>query len=94
MDYFPAFLQLDDKPCLLVGGGAVAARKAKALLAAGATLTIVSPEVVPAVDDMLAGNKRLRCHQPAGRAYRRAARMRGNSPLFQPKQRDFTIAEC
>ena len=40
MDYFPAFLQLDDKPCLLVGGGAVAARKAKALLTAGATLTM------------------------------------------------------
>ncbi len=60
MDYFPAFLKLDDKPCLLVGGGAVAARKAKALLAAGATLTIVSPEVVPAIDEMLAGSKRLR----------------------------------
>jgi len=60
VDYFPAFLQLDDKPCLLVGGGAVAARKAKALLAAGATLTIVSPEVVPAIDEMLAGSKRLR----------------------------------
>ncbi len=60
MDYFPAFLKLDDKPCLLVGGGAVAARKAKALLAAGATLTIVSPEVVPAIDEMLAVSKRAR----------------------------------
>ena len=60
MDYFPAFLKLDDKPCLLVGGGAVAARKAAALLAAGATLTIVSPEVVPAIDEMLAVSKRVR----------------------------------
>lgn len=60
VDYFPAFLKLDDKPCLLVGGGAVAARKAEALLAAGATLTIVAPAVVPAIDEMLAGGKRLR----------------------------------
>ena len=60
MDYFPAFLKLDGKPCLLVGGGAVAARKAKALLVAGAALTIVSPEVVPAIDDMLSGSKGLR----------------------------------
>ncbi len=60
MDYFPAFLKLDDKPCLLVGGGAVAARKAKALLAAGATLTIVSPKVVPAIDKMLTDSNRLR----------------------------------
>ena len=49
MDYFPAFLKLDGKPCLVVGGGAVALRKARMLLAAGAALTIVSPEIVPAL---------------------------------------------
>ncbi len=45
MDYFPAFLILKDKSCLLVGGGSVASRKADSLLAAGARLTVVAPEL-------------------------------------------------
>ena len=45
MDYFPAFLNLDGKNCLLVGGGSVAARKARLLRNAGARVTIVSPEI-------------------------------------------------
>lgn len=47
MDYFPAFLNLKGKSCLLVGGGSVASRKADSLLAAGARLTVVAPELVP-----------------------------------------------
>ncbi len=43
MDYFPAFLELHGRPCLLVGGGAVASRKARLLLSAGADLLVVSP---------------------------------------------------
>ena len=47
MNYFPAFLNLKGKPCLLVGGGSVASRKADMLLTAGARLTIVAPEICP-----------------------------------------------
>ena len=47
MDYFPAFLNLKGKSCLLVGGGSVASRKADSLLAAGARLTVVAPELAP-----------------------------------------------
>ena len=47
MDYFPAFLNLKDRSCLLVGGGVVASRKADLLLAAGAQLTVVAPEICP-----------------------------------------------
>jgi siroheme synthase-like protein len=42
---FPAFLRLAGRAVLLVGGGAVAAGKLEALLAAGARVTVVAPEI-------------------------------------------------
>jgi precorrin-2 dehydrogenase/sirohydrochlorin ferrochelatase len=47
MKYYPAFLDLRDRPCLVVGGGQIAERKAIALFDAGADLTVVSPELTP-----------------------------------------------
>ncbi|KPD04515.1 siroheme synthase CysG [Moellerella wisconsensis] len=43
MDYLPLFVELKNRPVLLVGGGDIAARKASLLLRAGAELTVVSP---------------------------------------------------
>jgi uroporphyrin-III C-methyltransferase/precorrin-2 dehydrogenase/sirohydrochlorin ferrochelatase len=54
VDYFPAFLNLKGKPCLLVGAGSVAARKATLLLAAGAELTVVAPQVGASISDLAA----------------------------------------
>jgi precorrin-2 dehydrogenase/sirohydrochlorin ferrochelatase len=48
-DYFPAFLDLRGRRCLVVGGGAIAARKVLGLLDCGARVAIVSPAVVPAI---------------------------------------------
>ncbi len=45
MRYYPAFLDLRGKRCLVAGGGAVAARKAGALAAAGARVRVVAPEI-------------------------------------------------
>lgn len=44
VDYFPAFLNLQDRRCLIVGGGDVALRKARLLLSAGAAMSVVAPE--------------------------------------------------
>lgn len=52
MPYFPIFIDLCGKPCLIVGGGAVAARKAEKLLPYGPVLTVVAPEVCDALDAM------------------------------------------
>ncbi|MBF0225371.1 MAG: bifunctional precorrin-2 dehydrogenase/sirohydrochlorin ferrochelatase [Desulfobacterales bacterium] len=44
MGYYPIILDITDKNCLVVGGGAVATRKAKSLLEGEANVTIVSLE--------------------------------------------------
>lgn len=45
MDYLPLCFRLTDAPVALVGGGKVAARKARLLLRAGARIQVVAPEV-------------------------------------------------
>ena len=42
---FPINLNLDGRPCLLIGGGPIATRKAAQLLACGADLTVIAPEI-------------------------------------------------
>jgi uroporphyrin-III C-methyltransferase/precorrin-2 dehydrogenase/sirohydrochlorin ferrochelatase len=45
MQQLPIFITVKDRPCLLVGGGAIAARKAGLLLKAGANVRVVAPEL-------------------------------------------------
>ncbi|MBY0579358.1 MAG: siroheme synthase CysG [Burkholderiales bacterium] len=45
MDFFPVFLNLKGKHCLVVGGGEVALRKASILLQSGAIVKVASPEL-------------------------------------------------
>jgi siroheme synthase-like protein len=45
MRYYPVLLDCRDRRCCVVGGGAVAARKVKALVAAGAAVTVISPRL-------------------------------------------------
>lgn len=45
MQYFPLFVNLKNKPVLVVGGGEVACRKIESLIKAGAAVTIVAPNL-------------------------------------------------
>ena len=50
MAYYPLLIQMEDLPCLIAGGGAIALHKAEVLLAQGARVTVVSPEVLPELE--------------------------------------------
>lgn len=45
MAYYPAFLKLTGKRCVVVGGGKVALRKTLALLDCGASVMVISPQL-------------------------------------------------
>jgi len=46
---YPIMLDLEARPCLVVGGGPVAGRKIEGLLEAKARVTVVSPALAPSV---------------------------------------------
>lgn len=58
MRYYPIFLDINDKPCIVVGGGSVAERKVASLLNAGAKVLVISPKLTPALK-RLAGKKQI-----------------------------------
>lgn len=47
MPYFPIFIDLNSKPVLIVGGGAVALRKLQKLMPYGGRMTVVAPHILP-----------------------------------------------
>jgi precorrin-2 dehydrogenase/sirohydrochlorin ferrochelatase len=49
MRYYPIYLDLKGRKALVIGGGAIAEGKALQLIAAGARVTIVSPELTEAL---------------------------------------------
>ncbi len=66
MKYYPAFLRVEGRSCVVIGGGEVAERKVRALLDAGARVAVVSPTVTPGLEALAAGGRI--AHRP--RAYR------------------------
>lgn len=57
MGYYPVFLELKDRSCLVVGGGNVAVQKVSGLLAADARVIVVSPELRPELQALLDDGK-------------------------------------
>jgi uroporphyrin-III C-methyltransferase/precorrin-2 dehydrogenase/sirohydrochlorin ferrochelatase len=51
MQTLPIFAKLEGRPCLVVGGGTVGARRVEQLLNAGAAVSVVAPEIGPLVSD-------------------------------------------
>jgi siroheme synthase-like protein len=48
----PVFVKLEGRPCLVVGGGAVALQKVNSLLECGANVTVVAPDTRAEICDM------------------------------------------
>jgi uroporphyrin-III C-methyltransferase/precorrin-2 dehydrogenase/sirohydrochlorin ferrochelatase len=49
---YPVALELTDRPCVVVGGGALAAHKARELLEAGARVTMISPAFSTEIEEL------------------------------------------
>jgi precorrin-2 dehydrogenase/sirohydrochlorin ferrochelatase len=67
VQYYPAYLELRGRPCVVIGGGEIAERKVTTLLDAGARVTVVSPMLTPALTVRAETHEIV--HQP--RPYRR-----------------------
>lgn len=61
--YYPAFLDVGGVRCVVVGGGSVAARKVRALVEAGASVSVVSPCVCGEIEAMAAEGGGVECRR-------------------------------
>lgn len=52
MRYYPVYLDLHERPCVVVGGGQVAERKVTTLMQAEAQVTVVSPSLTPVLQSL------------------------------------------
>ena len=52
-NYYPIYLDIENRPILIVGGGTVALRKVETLLEYGALVRIVSPRIIPELQNMV-----------------------------------------
>ena len=49
--YYPVFLDLKDKLCVIIGGGKIGEHKIQPLLDCGARITVISPEVTDGIQE-------------------------------------------
>ena len=55
--FYPAHLNLDQQPCLVIGSGSYAERRVVALYRCGATVTWIGPESTPILDMLTQSNQ-------------------------------------
>ena len=68
MGYYPIVMDLTGKKCLVVGGGDVALRKVLSLTEAGAEVTVISPKLVPEIENASGVRIDKRCWAPGDTA--------------------------
>lgn len=66
-NYYPAFLDIAGKRCVVIGGGSVAERKCPPLIRAGARVTVISPKLTQGLEAL----KRKGLITHVGRHYRK-----------------------
>jgi precorrin-2 dehydrogenase/sirohydrochlorin ferrochelatase len=67
MKYYPIFLRVAGRPCLVLGAGRVAEQKVESLLKAGACVTVISPDITARLAALAAARKirhHARAYQP------------------------------
>ena len=57
MAYYPIFVEMEGRPCLVIGGGGEAQRKVTGLMAAGARITVIAPKLTRDLQAMLAAGE-------------------------------------
>ena len=57
MKYFPLFVDINNRHCLVIGGGPVANRKVKSLLNSGAIVTLISPVITAEIKTLADASK-------------------------------------
>ena len=55
--YYPIYLQLQDQPCVVIGGGKIAEGKVEGLLAAGARVTVIAPDLTLHLQELAERNE-------------------------------------
>jgi siroheme synthase-like protein len=51
--YYPIFLEMKDRRCVVIGGGAIAERRVEGLVAVAANVTVISPAITERLRNML-----------------------------------------
>lgn len=64
--YYPVYIQLENQPCIVIGGGKIAEGKVEGLLEAGAVVEVISPALTPRLHELV-GQRKINYHE---RVYR------------------------
>ncbi|HEY8545568.1 MAG TPA: bifunctional precorrin-2 dehydrogenase/sirohydrochlorin ferrochelatase [Acidimicrobiales bacterium] len=80
---YPVNLVLEGRPCLVVGGGRVAHQKVRGLLDAAADVTVVAPDILPAIAELDVTCERRPYRSPEAGDYRLAIAATGDPAVNQ-----------